>query len=116
MWRPRWIRPQWVKWVEDNHRWLEIQWLIADARKDPQGWGNRVSTQQGLEGWAREVLNKHPQPGDAVIWYKGYDGDFVEARVLKNTEKRVKIEYIENGQPQSRYVQSNSLKVKQSLE
>lgn len=57
IWRPRWIKPYWVRWLEDNYG-DRIHILIAAARRDPKAWEKRVATQQGLEEWAREVAGE----------------------------------------------------------
>ena len=60
IWRPKWITPDWVWWLEENYS-HNIYQLIAEAKKDPELWGQRVSTQKGLEDWAREVAGE-PRP------------------------------------------------------
>lgn len=57
VWRPRWVRPRWVRWLEDNYG-DRIHTLIVAARKDSQAWEERVATQEGLEEWAREVAGE----------------------------------------------------------
>ncbi len=56
-WRPKWIKPHWVQWLEENYD-DKIYILIADARSNPIAWETRVSTQIGLEEWAEEVVGK----------------------------------------------------------
>lgn len=56
-WRPRWIKPRWVNWLEENYN-DRIDILIEDARKNIESWKARVATQEGLEAWAREVAGE----------------------------------------------------------
>ncbi len=60
IWRPKWIKPKWVNWLETNYS-NKIDILLEDARKDPEAWKKQVATQEGLEAWAREVAGE-PQP------------------------------------------------------
>jgi len=57
IWRPKWIKPKWVNWLEENYS-DKIDILIKDARKNPESWKVRVATQEGLEVWAREVAGE----------------------------------------------------------
>lgn len=59
-WRPRWIKPEWVNWLEDNYS-DQLHILIENARQNPWAWEKRVSTQEGLEAWAKSVAGD-PQP------------------------------------------------------
>ena len=56
-WQPAWIKPRWVRWLEENHGDI-LELLIEEGRKTP-GWSKRVSTQKGLEEWVAEVRRKH---------------------------------------------------------
>jgi hypothetical protein len=56
-WRPKWIKPHWVRWLEENYS-HKLHSLIAAARRDPKSWEKRVATQKGLEEWAREVAGE----------------------------------------------------------
>ena len=47
--QPKWIRPPWVRWLEDNY-WDRLPLLIADGKQDVWAWQRRVSTQ---EAWRR---------------------------------------------------------------
>lgn len=57
-WHPKWIKPYWVNWLEENYTREELAILIATARRDPEAWEARVSTQEGLEAWAEEVIKR----------------------------------------------------------
>jgi hypothetical protein len=57
VWQPSWIKPRWVRWLEENHGDI-LELLIEEGRKTP-GWSKRVSTQEGLEAWVAEVRRKH---------------------------------------------------------
>jgi hypothetical protein len=66
VWNPRWLRPRWLNYLEDEYG--SIMWVLLDeARKDVPGWSQRVRTQAGLEEWAeetRERLGYPPHPGE----------------------------------------------------
>jgi hypothetical protein len=67
-WRPRWLVPRWLLWLEDNHGEIYAQ-LREEAQKlGAREWEKRVSTQEGLEEWAMEVRRKygwdHPDAGN----------------------------------------------------
>jgi hypothetical protein len=67
IWRPRWLVPKWLLWLEDNHGEIYAQ-LREEAQKlGAREWERRVSTQEGLEEWAMEVRRKygwdHPDAG-----------------------------------------------------
>jgi hypothetical protein len=67
-WRPRWLVPRWLLWLEDNHGEIYSQ-LREEAQKlGAREWEKRVSTQEGLEEWAMEVRRKygwdHPDAGN----------------------------------------------------
>jgi len=58
IWKPRWLMPDWYRWIWDNHRDV-IGLLRREARRDERAWMERVSTQEGLEAWVLEVRSKH---------------------------------------------------------
>ena len=64
IWRPRWIKPRWVNWLEDNYS-DQLHILIENARQNPRAWEKQVSTQEGLEAWAKSVAGD-PQPKTKV--------------------------------------------------
>ena len=57
---PKWFKPQWIQWLEENHRDI-LELLIEEARKTSnwKDWAERVSTQEGLEEWVSEVREKY---------------------------------------------------------
>lgn len=59
IWRPRWLLPRWLRWLEDNHNdilpLLKREAQIIGSRE----WGKRIETQEGLEEWVAEVRRKH---------------------------------------------------------
>ncbi|KAA3659132.1 MAG: hypothetical protein DWQ04_23185 [Chloroflexi bacterium] len=66
IWRPRWLVPKWLCWLEDNYEYL-IPLLREDAiRMGERTWARQVNTQETLEKWAKEVWQKnkfdHPDP------------------------------------------------------
>ena len=58
--QPKWLKPQWVRWLEENHGDI-LELLTEEARKTPKwtDWAKQVSTQEGLEAWVTEVRRKH---------------------------------------------------------
>lgn len=54
--RPSWLKPTWVRWLEDNYSDI-LDILIEEGRKTPD-WSERVRTQEGLEKWVEEVQRK----------------------------------------------------------
>jgi len=57
--QPRWLKPQWLRWLEDNYQ-NTLSLLQEDAIKmGKRNWGQQVSTQEGLEEWAEEVWRKN---------------------------------------------------------
>lgn len=57
--QPRWLKPQWLKWIETNHEQFS-RLLWEDARKRGRWkWELQVRTQKGLEEWVAEVQSKH---------------------------------------------------------
>ena len=58
--QPRWLKPRWVRWLEENHGDI-LEILIEEGRKTPS-WAKRVSTQEGLEEWVEEVRRKRNLP------------------------------------------------------
>ena len=65
VWNPRWLRPYWLNYLEDEYG--SVMWhLLDEAGKDAPGWSRRVRTQAGLEEWAEETrikLGYPPHPG-----------------------------------------------------
>lgn len=55
--QPKWFKPQWVQWLEENHGDI-LELLIEEGRETPN-WAERVSTQEKLEEWVAEVRRKH---------------------------------------------------------
>lgn len=58
MWQPWWLKPKWLRWLEEEHGDI-IELLWEDVRKDQWGWERRVRTQKGLEEWVKEVRRKY---------------------------------------------------------
>ena len=53
IWKPRWLKPDWLIWLEDKYGTNIVEYLLEQARND-KTWEQRVSTQEGLEAWAKE--------------------------------------------------------------
>ncbi len=58
MWQPWWLKPKWLRWLEEEHGTI-IELLWEDVRKNLWGWERRVRTQKDLEKWVDEVRRKH---------------------------------------------------------
>jgi hypothetical protein len=65
-WRPRWLQPRWLLWLKDNYP-DQMEALLEDARRDSWTWQERVSTQPGLEEWAKEVAGEAVDEPPQVI-------------------------------------------------
>ncbi|MEW5956940.1 MAG: hypothetical protein AB1801_04395 [Chloroflexota bacterium] len=59
-WQPSWLKPSWVRWLEENHSDV-LDILIDEARKTPN-WGHYVSTRADMEYWVAGVRQKHSLP------------------------------------------------------
>ena len=57
--QPKFMRPQWYRWLEENHEDI-MHFLHRDAREmGYQKWKEQTQTQEGLEAWVEEVRRKH---------------------------------------------------------
>jgi hypothetical protein len=63
-WRPRWLTPKWLWWLEKNSS--DILDLIVEEGRKTKDWGKVVATQQGLELWVAQVREKHKTTLDAA--------------------------------------------------
>jgi hypothetical protein len=59
-WQPKWLKPKWVRWLEENNQ--DILELIVEEGRKTKEWGKVVATQEGLEAWVAEVRRKHNRP------------------------------------------------------
>jgi len=61
-WQPRFMKPKWLRWLEDNHEGI-LPLLQEEAFKSEKerrnSWSHRVKTQEGLEEWVEEVRHKY---------------------------------------------------------
>ena len=58
-WQPSWLTPKWLRWLQTNYP-EHLQLLHDEAsRMDRREWNREVRTQEGLESWVEEVLNKN---------------------------------------------------------
>jgi hypothetical protein len=57
-WQPRWLEPQWFRWLKDNypHR---LPTLLNEATRGGRAWDVQAKTQEGLEEWARRTAAKY---------------------------------------------------------
>ncbi|MFZ0544042.1 MAG: hypothetical protein WAM60_01295 [Candidatus Promineifilaceae bacterium] len=59
IWQPRWLKPKWLRWLEDHHKSiLPLLWEEAH-KEDYQKWRLHVESQEGLEKWVENVKRKH---------------------------------------------------------
>ena len=64
IWRPRWLTPVWLRWLEENHKDV-LPFLEKEAEDMSNKWGGsrnwaqRIDTQEGLEEWVAEVRQKY---------------------------------------------------------
>jgi hypothetical protein len=63
-WQPKWLKPKWVCWLEENNR--DILNLIIEEGRKTQDWGKVVATQAGLEAWVAEIRRKHGLPAGTI--------------------------------------------------
>jgi len=57
VWNPRFLRPQWLVYLEDTYgpaMWV----LLEDARQNAPEWIIQTETQEGLEAWAEETYQR----------------------------------------------------------
>jgi hypothetical protein len=59
-WQPKWLKPKWVRWLEENNQ--DILELIVEEGRKTKEWGKVVATQEGLEAWVAEVRQEHNRP------------------------------------------------------
>ncbi len=58
IWRPWWLKPAWIRWIEKEHSYIQPL-LWEDARKNIWKWERQMRTQKDLEKWVSEVQQKH---------------------------------------------------------
>jgi hypothetical protein len=58
LWKPRWLKPWWLRWLEDNYPSL-INTLLEEARQAGRAWETGIKTQEDLEEWAAGVAAKY---------------------------------------------------------
>ena len=57
-WHPRWLKPKWLRWLEENHGSI-LHLLREDAKNMGKlEWDRQVRTQKELEDWVADVLHK----------------------------------------------------------
>ncbi len=61
IWNPRWLRPRWLVYLENEYGLL--MWsLLKEAAKSPREWERRVRTVNELKEWAEETREKLGYP------------------------------------------------------
>jgi len=59
IWQPRWLKPFWLRWLEDNYGHV-LEEMFEEARQmGVRNWEAQVKTQADLERWADSVAEKH---------------------------------------------------------
>ena len=56
-WKPRWVAPRWLMWLRDHYDRPVLEHMFEQAKQD-KDWAKRVSTQEGLASWAKEMEEK----------------------------------------------------------
>jgi hypothetical protein len=55
IWQPRWLKPAWLQWLEENHG-SRLEKIFAAARKiGPREWEAQVKTQDDLQRWVNRI-------------------------------------------------------------
>jgi hypothetical protein len=87
IWRPSWVKPPWVRWLEREYGYgLHI--LLQEARATGRWrWEARVRTRLGLEDWAWEVLEKRREDM-CWAWRDRVDWQVIR-RMNREWEKRL---------------------------
>jgi hypothetical protein len=62
LWQPRWLKPQWLCWLEDNYP-LFLHTLLEEARRAGKDWERQIKTQEDLEKWAERIVAKYSNYG-----------------------------------------------------
>lgn len=59
VWPPRWLKPAWLQWMEDNYGHV-LEEMFAEARQmGAHTWEAQVRTRADLEKWADSVAQRH---------------------------------------------------------
>lgn len=57
--KPNFVKPQWLLWLESHYDKTTIAYMFAQARRNPESWERKISTQEGLEKWAAEMAQQY---------------------------------------------------------
>jgi hypothetical protein len=57
-WKPSWLKPKWILWLETNYEQQTIEFMFDQARRDGQ-WRKRTETDEGLKAWAEEMAREY---------------------------------------------------------
>jgi hypothetical protein len=58
-WAPGWIKPDWLRWLDDNYGHVREEMFRAARQIGVDKWEEATHTQEGLEHWADSVAQKH---------------------------------------------------------
>jgi hypothetical protein len=58
-WAPGWIKPDWLRWLDDNYGHVRDELLREANKMGVKQWEEETRTQEGLERWADSVARKH---------------------------------------------------------
>jgi hypothetical protein len=58
-WKPHWLKPDWLHWLEEHYDEPTREFMFAQARKAGKAWNKRVATQEDLEAWAEEIAYQY---------------------------------------------------------
>lgn len=62
LWKPRWLKPWWLRWLEDHYPHL-LHMLLDEARRGGKAWERQIQTQADLEKWAEQIVAKYQGGG-----------------------------------------------------
>lgn len=58
-WKPRWLKPDWLQWLELNFDERTREFMVKQARKEGRAWHKRVAKEEGFRIWAEEMAQKY---------------------------------------------------------
>ena len=59
-WKPRWMKPDWLLWLEEHYDRSTIRFMFAQVRRDRSHFKRvRSCTQEELYTWAEEMARKY---------------------------------------------------------
>ncbi len=59
IWQPRWLKPVWLCWLEDNYGEMLDEMFEEVRQMGVKKWEKETRTQADLERWADSVAKEH---------------------------------------------------------